>query len=179
MRTRNMWIAAVAFAATAFGAAACDTTYEFDDVVIGGDDSAKQPRNKSNAQFLRSVYADLIGRTPELYDFTLSLDGTPAFTIPIDESQFLLGALDGVGDPTPMRNIIVAGLVQSDEIDIPSKSEVDDPAQFITDQFRKFLGRDPGEYELRAFLDEWDGDADVNPKTIIRALIASREYQSF
>ncbi len=168
----------IALAAVAALAAACETTYEFDDVQIGDDDSAKTPRDRSNSQFLRSVYADLLGRTPEVYDFVIEFDGVEANRFPINESDFLMGALDAVGDPTPMRNLIVAGLVRSAEAAIPDKDDIDDPADYIRTQFRAFLGRDPNEYELRTFVDEWDTDDAVNPRTVVRALIASREYQS-
>ena len=56
---------------------------------------------------------------------------------------------------------------------------MDDPAEFIAEQFRRLLGREPSAYELRAFADEWQTDDAVGPRAIIRALVGSREYQSF
>jgi hypothetical protein len=162
----------------ALGASACDTVYEFDEVAVGGDDSARVPRDKTNSQFLRSVYADLLGRTPEVYDFVVSFGGMEAFRFALDEQALLLGSLESVGDPTPMRGLIAAGLAQSLYASIPDKADVADPETFIRDQFRRLLGRDPGPYELRAFLDEWQHDAKVTPQVVVRALIASREYQS-
>lgn len=159
-------------------ATACDTQYEFEDVTIGDDQTGRAPRAKSNSQFVRSVYADLIGRAPELYDLVIRFNGAEALRLPLDEQQLLVNALDAVGDPTPLRNLIVAGLVHHAEASLPDKVEVDDPEQFIRDQFRRFLGREPNAYELRAFADEWAADPKVNPRTVVRALIASREYQS-
>jgi hypothetical protein len=166
-------------AAAALAASACDTVYEFEEVDVGGDEAGDEPTQRSNSQFLRAVFADLVGRTPDVHDFTVNLDGDPAFTFPLDETEFLLSALDAVGDPMPMRNVLVAGLVRHAEASVPDKADVADAEQFIRDQFRRFLGREPGAYELRAFLDEWNRGDDVNPRTVIRALIASREYQSF
>lgn len=155
-----------------------ETTYEFEPVVVGDDGDARAPRPKTNQQFLRSVYADLIGRAPEVYDFVLTVGGAERARLRIDEQQFLLGALDSVGDPAPLRSAIASGLVRHAEADLPAKGDVGDPDQFIRDQFRRFLGREPNAYELRGFRDAWDADDAVNPRTVIRALIDSREYQS-
>ena len=156
-----------------------ETTYEFDNVGVGDDDQGRTPRERTNSQFLRAVYADLLGRAPETYDFTITDGTTTLLAFPLNEQEQLLNVLDGIGDSTPLRDLLVAGLVVSTEVDIPDKGDVDDPEQFISDQFRKFLGRNPGVYELKAFVDEWNGDDAVNPRTIIRALLGSIEYRSF
>jgi hypothetical protein len=161
-------------------AGACgETVYEFDDLGAGGDGAARAPREKSNSQFLRGVYADLLGRTPEVYDFVVTAGGAEAARFPIDEQELLLASLDAVGDPTPLRNLVVAGIVRADEAAIPDKADVGDAAGYIAEQFRRLLGREPGEYELRAFVDAWNADPAVNPRTVVRAIAASREYQSF
>jgi hypothetical protein len=162
-------------------AAGCsETTYEFEDVGVGGDDAdGRTPRERSNSQFVRSAYADLLGRTPESYEFSVSLNGAPALSFRIDEQAVLMNALDAVGDVRPVRSLIISGLLASVEVDIPAKADVDDPEQYIRDQFRFFLGREPGVYELAAFADEWDRSPAVNPRTVIRALMESREYQTY
>lgn len=160
--------------------AACGTTsYEFDDVDVGDQDGARTPRERSNSQFVRAVYADLVGRAPESYDFVVSADGSELFRFPVDEQSLLVDVLEGMGDSRPLRARLTAGLVASAEVDIPGKDEVDDPEAFIAEQFRRFLGREPSAYELRAFADEWRTDDAVGPRAIVRALIGSREYQSF
>lgn len=158
--------------------ACSETTYEFDQVDLGEDDEGRTPRQRSNSQFLRAIYADLLGRTPESYDYVFT-DGVNEFPFPIDEQEQLLNILDGIGDSTPMRDLLITGLVFSAEVDIEDKADVDDPEDFISDQFRKFLGRNPSVYELKAFLDEWNSDDSINPRTVIRALLGSNEYQSF
>ncbi len=161
------------------GPGCADTTYVFDDVEVGAEDDTREPRTRSNSQFIRSVYADVLGRSPEVYDFVVTFDGQEALRFPIDEQDVLLDVLDGVGDPTPMRAVITAGLVDSEEAALPSRGAIDDPATYIAEQFRHFLGREPSVYELDAFVREWQADTTVGPQTVIRALIGSREYQSF
>ncbi len=160
--------------------AACgETTYEFDRSGAGSDDT-HAPRAKSNSQFLRAVYADLVGRAPTSYDFeVVSAAGDPLLRFPVNEQSLLLGTLDAVGDPPPLRSIIVAGLVRCAEVHVPAKQGVDDPAAWISEQFKRFLGREPNAYELDTFVHAWNEDPAVGPRTVIRALIGSREYQSF
>jgi hypothetical protein len=158
--------------------AGCDR-YNFAPITVG-QRTDKLPRPRSNSQYVRLVYADLVGRAPAQYDFTVKdTSGNLVSQFPVDEQQLLVNSLEGMGDPAALRDLIVAGLVDSREVTLPEKSAVADPAAFITTQFHGFLGREPTAYELAAFVAEWKKDPAVNPKTVTRALLASREYQSY
>ena len=160
-------------------AAACATTYDYDPTALGDPEgSARAPRSKTSSQFLRGVYADLLGRTPETYDFTLQINGVTQFTLPLDEQTQLVTVLDGLGDALPMRNLLVNGLLHGAELSIPDKAAVADPHGYIRQQFTRLLGREPNVYEAQAFADAWTRDPAVGPRTILRAIVGSREYQS-
>ena len=161
----------------ALATACTETTYDYDPATAGdveGGDRA--PRAKSSSQFLRGLYADLLGRTPESYDFVIKV-GTQESRLPLDEEIQLTSVLEGLGDSLPMRNLLVKGLLHSAEITVPAKSDVN-AQDYISEQFRRLLGREPNAYELGAFADEWAKDPAVGPRTIIRAIVGSREYQS-
>jgi hypothetical protein len=159
-------------------AAACTTTYDYDPTTLGDPEGAgRTPRAKTSSQFVRAVYADLLGRTPETFDFTLQ-QGSATITVPIDEQSQLIAVLDGLGDALPVRNLLVNGLLHSTEVDIPDKSGVSDARAYIAQQFTRLLGRDPNAYELQGFADAWEREAAVGPRTVIRAIVGSREYQS-
>ena len=175
--TRHLLCAALAAALA--GAACGETTYGFEDVTVGEDDGARAPQERSNSQYVRAVYADLVGRAPQSYEFVVSADGDELFRFPVDEQSLLVDVLEGMGDSRPLRALLAAGLVASDEVSLPERGDVDDPAAFISDKFRRLLGREPSAYELRAFVDQWQADDAVGPRTVVRALIGSREYQSF
>ena len=176
-RTTHLRLLAVA--ALALAAGACDTTYDFDRTTVGEDDGTTgTARSKTSSQFVRGLFADVLGRAPERYDFVVTVNGQPGFTLPIDEETFLVNTLDGMGDPAPLRALIVKGVVESDEVDLPIKSSVSDPAAFITEQFERLLGRAPNAYELAAFEAQWASDPVVGPKAVVRAIAGSREYQS-
>ena len=178
-RALGLACAALVAVGLAFTQSSCETTYQFEELDVGSPDESREPRARENSQFVRAVYADLVGRTPETYELQVTIGGVEAARFPIDEQEALLGALAGVGDPGPMRALITAGLVASEEVNIPEKSDISDPAEYIGEQFQRILGRDASAYELEAFVREWESDSAVNPRTVIRALIGSREYQSF
>jgi hypothetical protein len=163
----------------ALALAACATTYDYDPTTVGDPEGGdRAPRSKTSSQFVRGVYADLMGRTPTMFDFTLKFNGATQFTLPLDEQGQLVNALDGLGDALPMRNLIVNGLLHGSEITLPAKGSVSDPRDYIREQFTRLLGREPNAYELEGFASAWDRDAAVGPRTIIRAIVGSREYQS-
>ncbi|HEY5950219.1 MAG TPA: hypothetical protein VIV40_32210 [Kofleriaceae bacterium] len=159
-------------------ASACTDVYDYDPTSAGQPEgNERAPRGKSSSQFLRGIYADLLGRTPESYEIVIKFQGTEVFRFTADEEALLSNSLDGLGDSLPMRNLIANGILHSSEITIPDKAAVTS-RDYIRDQFRRLLGREPNTYELEAFAAEWDNDPAVGPRTIIRAIIASREYQS-
>jgi hypothetical protein len=165
--------------ACALALAACATTYDYDPTPVGDADGGdRAPRSKTSSQFVRGVYADLLGRTPTTYDFTLKFNGATQLTLALDEQAQLLNVLDGLGDGLPIRNLIVNGILHGNEVALPAKASVTDPRAYIREQFTRLLGREPNAYELEGFADAWDRDAAVGPRTIIRAIVGSREYQS-
>ena len=163
----------------ALALAACATTYEYDPTTIGAPEGdGRAPRGKTSSQFVRGVYADLLGRAPTTFDFTVKVNGATQLTLPLDEQAQLVNVLDGLGDGLPMRNVLVSGLLHGSEVTLPAKGSVSDARGYIGEQFTRLLGREPNAYELAAFADAWDNDPAVGPRTIIRAIVGSREYQS-
>jgi len=163
----------------ALAVSACATTYEYDPTAVGDPEgSARAPRSKTSSQFVRGVYADLLGRAPTTFDFTLKSNGATLLTLPLDEQAQLINVLDGLGDGLPLRNVLVSGLLRGSEVTLPAKGSVSDARGYIREQFTRLLGREPNAYELEGFASAWDRDAAVGPRTIIRAIVGSREYQS-
>lgn len=159
--------------------AGCSTTYDFDPASAGTPEGSAKPLHvKTSDQFVRGIYADLLGRTPETYDFELDINGTPDVKFQIDEQTTIENTLDGIGDSQPMRNLVVAGLLHSAELTLPDKASVADPRSYIHDQFTHLLGREPNVYELDAFAQAWQSNPAVGPRAVIRAITGSREYQS-
>jgi hypothetical protein len=159
-------------------AGACTTTYEFDPVGVGDEGGGRDPVPRTSTQYVNAVYADLLGRQPKQYDFTVTQGPTELLRFPLDEQDTMVAALDALGDSAPVRDLLVTAIVRSPEAGLPDKADVDDPADFIAEQFRTLLGREPNAYELAAFVDEWNADDAVGPRAVVRAILASREYGS-
>lgn len=160
-------------------AGACTDVYDYEPTTAGeGEGNQRELRAKSSTQFVRSIYADLLGRTPASFELVVSAGGAEAFRLTLDEEAQLANALDGLGDSLPLRNVIVKGLLHSTEVSLPDKASAGEPRAFIRAQFRRLLGRDPNPYELSTFADEWETDPAVGPRAVIRAIVGSREYQS-
>ena len=171
--------AALSVALLCAGLGGCGYTYEFDPVTVGDDKAGRVPEPRTNSQYIRAVYADLLGRAPEVYDFSIEdQSGDVVSQFPIQEQTNLIAALDGTGDPDPLRALLAAGLLGSAEGDVPEKDAVQDPHAFIRDEFRALLGREPNAYEAFAFEDAWETDEATGPRAVIRAIVGSREYQS-
>jgi hypothetical protein len=179
MGAKSTIIAVALAAASMLAGAACAESYEFDKVTAGDVDSEREPRPRTDGQFLRTVYADLLGRAPGQLEIEVADESDQVlYTVPLDEQELLLLVLEGSGDADAMRSLVVAGLVESEEVSLPSREAVADPAAFVTEQFHAFLGRDPSAYELESFVTAWNEDPAVDPKVVVRAIVGSREYQS-
>lgn len=157
--------------------AACTTTYDYDDVSAGAADPSHELQGKTSTQFVRGIYADLLGRAPESYTFVLKINGQIYAQFPISEETQVTSTLDGLGDSLPLRNLLVAGMLHSTAAAVPDKTAVADPRAFITDQFKRLLGREPNAYELQTFAAQWQTDPAVGPRAVIRAIVGSRAYQ--
>ena len=99
--------------------------------------------------------------------------GRPA---PSDEDvESLRSALDGLGDPAPLRSAILRMALAAKDADVPTVTNQAEAEVFVKGAFQRLLGRPPTPDEARAFraaaLEE-DG-----PRTILYVLMTSEEYE--
>ncbi|MBI2921504.1 MAG: FHA domain-containing protein [Planctomycetes bacterium] len=124
-----------------------------------GDDylaRAQGLRRKSDHQFIRSLYVDLLGRRPTWEEF-----------------RSFRNALQALADPTPIRSVLAKVMADSKEMAEPKAS---DAKQWVRDTFRKLVGRSPTESEVSAFAAAVEkGKA----RLAIQAIIDSEEYQHY
>ncbi len=116
---------------------------------------------KTNQLFVRGMFVDLLGRLPTH-----------------DEVEPMRNALDGLSDSRPLRSVLVRLLLDSGDVPIPSRKEIEDPTAWIGDLFRRLLGREAAPDELSAFVKTFHDPA-CRPATILYALLSSAEYQAY
>lgn len=114
-----------------------------------------------NRIFVRSLFVDLFDRLPE-----------------IEEQRRLRGALDGLSDPGPLRSVLARLLLDSGQVEIPDKKDIQDPTAWVRSLFERLLGREAEEAELRLFVTTFHQKA-CEPSTILYALLSDPEYSKY
>ncbi|MEM9380797.1 MAG: hypothetical protein AAGB93_12665 [Planctomycetota bacterium] len=114
----------------------------------------------SNRSWVRAIYVDLGGSLPSE-----------------DDTEALRSALDGLGDPVPLRSAVVRMLLDGETMRAPRTGEIGDPGAWVDDTFARLLGRAPTADERRAFT-EAAGSGTDGPEIVLFTLVTSEEYQS-
>lgn len=120
--------------------------------------SAKKPKPRTDRQFVRSIFTDLLGRQPDY-----------------QELRNVRNALQSMADSTPLRAVIAKVLLDSRDAQLPRVKEGEEEA-FIAECFLRYLGRDVEQGEQSKFASALR-DGSANGKLVIRTLVTSPEYQ--
>ncbi len=114
----------------------------------------------SNRAWIRSVYVDLGDKLA-----------------PDADVEALRGALDSLGDPTPLRSLVVRMLLDAEGTKAPRGATIGEPGPWVEATFIHLLGRKPTEHELAEFVGVCSDGSD-GPELVLYALLTSSEYQS-
>lgn len=117
---------------------------------------ASKLRKKTDHQFIRALYTDLLNRRATY-----------------DEFRLFRNALQALADPTPIRSVLAKVMVDSEQVKV---AKISDAQQWVKDLYVKMLGRLPKDRELEVFAPVVkDGKA----KLAIQAIVDSEEYQNY
>lgn len=129
---------------------------------------ARPRRRKSDFQFIRSLFVDLLGRPPAYEEF-----------------RNMRNALQALSDPTPLRGVLAKVLVDSSATIPPPEAAATDERypgdRFrpqIVDLFRRLLGRDPTAAELQAFAQVL-AEPGATWRTAAMGILSSLQYQEY
>ncbi len=114
----------------------------------------------SNRTWVRAVHVDLGAAPP-----------SGATT------EALRSALDGLGDPAPLRSTIARMLLDAEGTRAPRGPELADAGAWVRDVFQRLLGRAPTGEEEAAFTRVAAGTGD-GPTLVLYTLLSSPEYES-
>ena len=118
---------------------------------------------KSDLEFLSLAYADLFGKT-----------------LPDALLNSMIAAYASVGDKSLMADIIIRNLLNSPDANVPDDADMRaDVRGFITETYKKFYVREPGEYELWYFENLINSNSDIRPEIIYYAFLTSDEYRYY
>jgi hypothetical protein len=73
--------------------------------------------------------------------------------------------------------VLARVMVDSGQVALPGKAGLNAEA-FVTEQFRRFLGRAPDRDEVATFANVL-ADPQAEPRLVLVALLASQEYQTY
>jgi hypothetical protein len=94
---------------------------------------ARAPKAKTDRQFIRSLFVDLLGRPPAYEEF-----------------RNMRNALQAIADPKPLRGVLAKVLLDSGAA-LPPAAPADEAENQVTELFHRLLGRDPERKEHAAF----------------------------
>ena len=117
-------------------------------------------RRKSERQFLRGIYNDLLERAPTL-----------------DELRNLRNAMTAMADPAPLRSVLAKVILDSPQAKLPTRT-VGEESEFVRGCFLRYLAREPQAEELGTFAGALT-QAGASPQQIVRAIVGSLEYQTY
>jgi hypothetical protein len=123
-------------------------------------DALAVPRRRSDTQFVRSLYMDLLDRRPTY-----------------EELRNMRNAMQSMADPAPIRAVMAKVILDSGKAVLPSRGE-DGDAAFVRQCFVRYLGREPDQEESDRFVSIL-GHNDAEPQHVVRALVGSPEYQYY
>jgi hypothetical protein len=117
-----------------------------------------RPRPKSDRVFVRSLYADLLGRVPDYQEF-----------------RRCRNALLARSDSRPLRSVLIKMMLDANMGEIGEPG--DDRAAFVRGLFLRFLAREPTAKEVEGFTRELAAGGDA--RLLVRALLTHAEYQTY
>src|SRR5206468_994556 len=120
--------------------------------------NAKYPRAKTDPQWVRTLYVDLLGARPDYKEF-----------------RDTRNALLALADSTPIRRVLGKVVVDSKKADRAAAVGADGK-RWIEERFLLLLGRPATPKELEEFQAVLKDDG---PRVILKALVQSRDYQSY
>jgi len=118
-------------------------------------------REMPNRLFARVLHVDLLDRAPD-----------------DEEARRLRSALDGMSDAGPLRSVFARMLIDSGQVKLPEKKSIADATRWVAEQFRRLLGREASEAELREFVTAFH-QPECRLETVLYALVTHREYQRY
>ena len=136
--------------------------FDVEDVEIR-QEGIDKPNVKTDIEFISIAYSDLFDRA-----------------ISKDELVALRQTYASFGDIKLIEDLIIRNFLNGNQVNLPSSAEMrNDIEAFVGQTYRKFLNRNPNEFELWFLVNEIQGNQTITPELIYYSIMTSNEYRNF
>lgn len=143
--------------------ASCSNEVIYDVGTLQPSNEGNKTELKDDLQFMSIAYRDLFGEE-----------------VPPSVLQTMRKAYISFGDKELVIDEIVQSLLTSPDIDLPSNASIAaDPTSFISATYRKFLLRDPSDFELAYWQSQIAENTDLTAKDIYYVFMTCQEYKYY
>ena len=156
--------ALVLFSVLVFASCKKEKSYVYDvnDVSVTPDGSSK-PNVKTTTEFISIAYADLFGSTISNNDLVKLSTSYSAF-----------------GDKKLIEELIIKNFLNKSGALVPEKAQMNaDLNVFVKNTYKKFLNREPNEFELWSLKSTINSDTIITPELVYYAVMTSNEYRYY
>ena len=137
-------------------------TYEVNDVGVEQPGAVK-PNVKADLEFISIAHTDLFGNT-----------------IDPDLLEDMVRSYQSFGDKRLVIDMIILNFLNDASAQIPTDAQMRaDTDQFVEDCFRKFLVRDPNEFERWFVKNQIEQDATISPELVYYGFMTCAEYRFY
>lgn len=120
----------------------------------------EKTNQKTDQEYVSILFSDLFDKPITNNDLTTIANVTASF-----------------GDKTVINEMLVQNFLNDGGIIIPTNDEMRaNPEKFITDMYRKFLTRNPNEFEVYYLKDLIVKNVDVTPEVLYYSIVTCDEY---
>ena len=158
MSTVRFYIALIALVL-----ASCSNEVVYDVGTLEPSNEGNKTELKDDLQFMSIAYRDLFGEE-----------------VPPDVLSTMRKAYISFGDKELIIDEIVQTMLVSPDLDLPSDAAIAaDRSAFISDTYRKFLLRDPSDFELAFWESQLMEQTDLTAKDVYYVFMTCQEYKYY
>jgi len=158
MSTVRFYIALIAMVL-----ASCSNELVYDVGTLEPSNEGNKTELKDDLQFMSIAYRDLFGEE-----------------VPPDVLSTMRKAYISFGDKELIIDEIVQTMLVSPDLDLPSDAAIAaDRSAFISDTYRKFLLRDPSDFELAFWESQLIEQTDLTAKDVYYVFMTCQEYKYY
>lgn len=141
-----------------------EKTFVYDVNTVDIEQNVSDKSNvKSTYEFISIAYSDLMGKSISQADLVK-----------------LNTVYTSFGDNKLIEDMIIRNFLKLPGVAIPTETEMrNDVSKFVTDAYKKFLNRNPDEFEKYYMKNIIQADTSITPELLYYSMMTSNEYRYY